>query len=93
MIEILKISLITFMFTILGEKGRIFHFYQKAISGLPDWLRKPLGGCFLCMTGQVCLLYYPIVYWNEYNIVDHLFFCSVGIAATIVYNKIYEIIW
>ena len=81
------------MFTILGEEGRIFRFYQRFIERFNVWIRFPLGGCFMCFTGQVCLWYYLITYWHEYNLIDHLFFCSAGIAASFVYNKIYELVW
>lgn len=94
MMEALKISLIAFMFTVLGEKpGMIFHWYQRLISRLPQWLSFPLGKCFICFTGQACLWYYIIVYHvdlhNIYSVVDFLWFISIGIAASLVYNFIY----
>lgn len=89
MIEILKIALISFMFCGLGTEGMIFEPYQKLIRQLPDWIRKPIGGCYICFTGQVCLWFYLIKYFNVYNPVDHLFFISAGIMSAMVYHKIY----
>jgi len=88
MIEILKISLIAFMFSALGEEGKIFHFYRKLICRLPEWLCRPLGGCFICFTGQACLWYF--IFTKPFNIVELLFFVSAGILASMVWNKLYQ---
>ena len=88
MIEIFQISLIAYMFCALGQnKGMIFYWYQQLICKLPDWLCKPLGGCFLCFTGQVCLWYF--IFTKPFNIIELLFFVSAGIFASAIYNKIY----
>lgn len=97
MIEALKISLVAFMFVALGEKpGMIFHPYQRLITHLPQWLSFPLGKCFVCFTGQVCLWYYIFMarfnIMNFYAVMDLLFFISFGIAASLVYNAIYQIL-
>lgn len=90
MIEILKISLIAYMFVALGEKGKIFHFYRRLICRLPEWLCRPLGGCSICFTGQICLWYFIIT--KPFNIVELLFFVSAGIFASMIYNFFYEIL-
>jgi len=88
MIDVLKISLIAFMFCALGQdEGMIFNWYQKLIVKLPDWLCRPLGGCYKCFVGQVCLWYFVFV--KPFNIVELLFFISAGILSAMVYNKIY----
>jgi len=87
MIEVLKISLITFMFCALGQEGMIFEFYQKLIKKLPTWIYKPLGGCYKCLTGQVCLYYF--IFTKPFNIIELLFFVSAGILSSMFYNKIY----
>ena len=89
MIELLKISIIAFMFVALGDKGMIFRRYRKAIRKLPQWLYFPLGGCYLCFTGQACFWYYIVVYFKDYNLIDHLFFVSGGIFLSSVYHKLY----
>jgi len=88
MYEIAKISLIAFMFCALGqEKGDIFHWYQKLLRRLPDFLRKPLGGCYMCFTGQICFWYFVIT--KPFKILELLFFVSAGIMIAMIYNKIY----
>jgi hypothetical protein len=87
MIEILKISLIAFMFCALGTEGMIFEWYQKLIKKLPKYLNKPLGGCYLCFTGQVCLWYF--LFTKPFNIIELLFFVCAGIFCSMIYHKIY----
>ena len=72
-IDILKISIITTAFVNLGAPGMIFAWYQKLIEPLPDYLYNPLGGCVKCFTGQIALWFYLIKYFNQYNLIDHLF--------------------
>ena len=82
-----KISLICFIFLVMGEPGMIFSFYQKLIDKLPDWLYKPLGGCSYCFTGQVSLWYFIIT--QKFDILELLFFVSLSIF----FVKIYSTIW
>lgn len=88
MIEILKISLISYMFCALGSKGMIFSPYRRLIDKLPDWLNWPLGACFKCFTGQVMLWYF--IFTHKFNIIELLFFMSVGIMMSMVYDKLYR---
>jgi hypothetical protein len=88
-VEIIQVSLIASMFSFLGEPGMIFWRYRRLIMRLPDWLNKPLGSCHLCFTGQCCLWYYLIVHFNEYNLLNHLFFISAGIFLSSIYALIY----
>jgi hypothetical protein len=88
MIEILKISLITFMFCALGQdEDDIFYWYRNMIRYLPTWLYKPLGGCYACFTGQVCLWYFLIT--KPFDIIELLFFISAGILCAMIWNRIY----
>lgn len=88
MIDIFKISLISFMFCALGrDEGTIFYWYQKLIKRLPIWINFPLGGCYKCFTGQVCFWYFIIR--KPFNIIELLFFVSAGIMASMIYNKLY----
>ena len=89
MIELLKISLVAYIFTVLTWEGKIFHFYRKLIDRLPDWLFKPLGGCHMCFTGQVCFWYY-LIFIDGYNFFDHLFFASAGIFLSMAYHALYK---
>ncbi len=91
MIEILQISLIAFMFCALGHgEGMIFHWYQRLIKRLPKWIGWPLGGCYLCFTGQVMLWFYLLKYFEDYNLIEHLFFISAGIFASAIYYKVFN---
>ena len=88
MIEILKISLASFMFSAIAQKdGSILNWYGKLIEKLPHWLCKPLGGCYMCFTGQVMLWYF--VFTKPFDIVELGFYISAGIMASMIYNKIY----
>ena len=86
----IKISLIAYVFCACGEPENIFAFYQRAINRLPLYLSKPLGGCFKCFTGQICFWVYLINYFNSYNIIDHLFFTSLGISLSLIYNYLWN---
>jgi hypothetical protein len=91
MIEILKISLMAFILvTIIQSKQSFLTFYHKVIKKLPWYLYKPLGGCYRCFVGQVCLWYYIVE--KPFNILDLGFFVSAGIAVSIIYNRIYCLI-
>lgn len=87
---LLKLSLIAYVFCALGEPDMIFSFYRKLLDKLPCWLANPLGSCFKCFTGQVCLWGYLIIYSKEYNIINHFFFVSAGIFLSLIYNKIWD---
>lgn len=88
-LTVIKISLIASMFSFLGEPEMIFAPYRKLIMKLPDWLNKPLGSCHLCCTGQACFWYYLVVNFNNYNLIDHLFFASAGIFLSSIYAIIF----
>lgn len=85
---VIKISLIAYVFYRLTEPEQIFAFYGKLISGLPEWLWKPLGGCVRCFVGQVC--FWAFLFLQPYNIIEHLFFASAGIFLTFIYDIIYN---
>ena len=85
-----KISLIAFIFLQLCEPGMIFSFYLKLIDKLPIYLKKPLGYCLYCFEGQVCFWTYIIAYHSDYNLLDHLFFTSLGIFLSSIYDKIWS---
>lgn len=94
MIEIAKISLIAFVISaLIQDEQSSLTWYHNLIKRLPWWLFKPLGGCYMCFTGQVCLWFYLITrltnYRFEYDFFDHLFFITAGIMFSMVYHKIY----
>jgi hypothetical protein len=76
------------MFCALGQdEGMIFYSYQKFIKRLPEYFRRPLGGCYVCFIGQVCFWYFIIT--KPFDIMELLFFISAGILSAMGYNKIY----
>ena len=86
--ELLKISLIAFMFSAIVQKRRsIFTWYRFLIEKLPWWLARPLGMCYMCVTGQVCLWYY--LFTKRFDALEFMFFVTAGIGLSMVYNKIY----
>jgi hypothetical protein len=93
MIDILKITLITVIIaTLIREKKTPLSWYGKLIKRLPWYLKKPIGGCYLCFTGEVCLWTY--IFTKPFNLsyqyfFELLFFVSAGIFMSAVYNKIY----
>ena len=76
----------------LGEPGMILDWYQKLIGRLPEVLWKPLGGCLKCFSGQVGFWFYLIVYLEDYNIFNHLFFTSTVIFLSMIYHAVYSIL-
>ena len=88
MIEILKISLITYMFCAMGRDGLIFTPYQRLISKLPDWLSWPLGKCFKCFTGQV--MFWWFLFTHKFDVIELLFFVSAGILISMIWDKLYR---
>lgn len=85
--EILKLSLIAYVFTALEKKRMPFHWYKKLICKLPWYLCKPLGGCYMCLTGEVCLWY--LVFSGQFHWLETPFLVCIGIISSMIYNKIY----
>jgi drug/metabolite transporter (DMT)-like permease len=87
MIEVIKLTIIAYVFCRLGDPGMIYSFYQKLIGRLPDWLFFPLGGCFKCFTGQVLCWYFLI---NKTPVFDLMFYVASGIFLSMIINWIWE---
>ena len=89
MIDAIKISLITFMFSALSQQERsVLSWYGRLINKLPWYLSRPIGGCYMCLTGQVCLWYYVIMV-RPFHVIEFGFFVAFGIMCSMVYNKLY----
>jgi hypothetical protein len=87
----IKITIICYIFYTLGEVGMIFNIWQKWIEMLPNWLYKPLGGCYKCLVGQAVLHTYWITHLNNYKIIDQLFYPAFGILIVTLLNYLYEL--
>jgi hypothetical protein len=86
-----KLALIATVIVRLTETDMIFSWYGRLISNLPNWLYFPLGGCTKCFSGQVCFWYFLITHFHAYNLFDHLFFTSLGIFLSLIYDKIWTL--
>lgn len=86
--EMFKISLTAFMFSaIVQREHSLFTWYRVLIQKLPWWLARPLGMCYMCVTGQACLWYF--IATRRFDFIELAFFVSAGIGLSMVYNKIY----
>ena len=47
-----------------------------------SWLYKPLVGCFICVTGQLALWGYLIIYFHRYNLFEHIIVICGAILIT-----------
>jgi hypothetical protein len=92
MIILLKISFIAYMIYWLGDPEEFFAWHQKLIKDLPIWLYKPLGGCYRCFTGQICFWAYIVIYFKDYDLIDHGAFVAGGIFLSMIYNLLFAII-
>jgi hypothetical protein len=88
--EALAIGIIVYVFVILTSPGMIFYFWYKWIDHLPDALFKPLGGCNLCLSGQISLWFYLIKYFHSYNFFEHIFFISGTILTVMILDKLID---
>lgn len=87
-----KLALIAYVYSvILTEDEMILNklYIYLGQSNLPDWLFKPLIGCFRCVAGQFGLWGYLIINFRDYNVFDHLFTIMFTIFISIILNKIY----
>jgi hypothetical protein len=89
MIEVLKISLTTFMIAVLiREEKTPLSWYWKWLNKLPWYIGWPLGGCYRCFVGQICFWYF--IFTKSFNLVELGFFISTGIMSSMIYNKLYN---
>jgi len=92
MIEILKIALVGFMFSALTQQERsCLSWYGRLIKRLPWWLCKPLGGCYMCVAGQLMFWYFILT--RPFDLFELAFAVSAGIFVSMIYNKIYCYLW
>jgi hypothetical protein len=81
-----KLSLTAYVITTLIQPEQALSWYGKILDNMPYWVANPLGLCFKCFTGQVCFWGYLIKYIHEYILIDHLFFTSLGIFLSLIYD-------
>jgi hypothetical protein len=94
-ILLFEISFTAYVIYWLIAPEEIFGFYGQWLLSFPEkikWLSKPLGGCYRCFTGQICMWSYLVIYRKEYNLIEHGFFIAGGIFLSMVYNLIFAIL-
>jgi len=88
--EIFAVAIVAYVFVILTSPGEIFYFWYRIINHLPDWLFRPLGGCFKCAAGQAALWFYLIRHFHSYNFFEHIFFISGTILTVMILDKLID---
>lgn len=82
-IDSILISLIAYVYAeILTGEGMLLsgvYVFLRDRLKLPKWLFMPLIGCAYCVAGQMGLWYYLIVYFKQYDLIDHILFASIAI--------------
>ncbi len=88
MLEILQVSVVAYVATLLMEEGMILSWWYNLIRKLPDILYKPLGGCIACTGGQAGLWYYLIAHFHSYSFFEHVWFIAATIFTVLILDKI-----
>ena len=67
LIEIVLLSVVAYAWSeILLRTNMLFARVGRLLNKLPLWLRKPLGTCYICFSGQLSLWYYVIEYGFDF---------------------------
>ena len=89
-IESIFIGIMAYVYAgILTEPEMIFnkpYVYAKEI--LPDWIFRPIIGCFYCVAGQLAFWYYIYLSWGYYDVIDHILFITSAIFTTEIISTI-----
>jgi hypothetical protein len=95
----LKIAIVAYVYSdVLTEPGMVFNGLYQLLNRLPEWLFKPLIGCYKCVAGQMALWIYLFFCLTTphsiemvlYSIGNHIFFVSLTIFFTWMINKVYR---
>lgn len=89
---IILCSIIGFVWSeILTQPGHMFNsLFNWIDKNFNSIIAKPLGGCALCVTGQIALWTYLYTYRHDYNIFQHIAFISSSIFITWLLLKLQE---
>ncbi len=89
---IILCSIVGFVWAeILTQPGHIFNWLFNYIDkNFQTWISKPLGGCALCVTGQIALWTGVYIFRQDYNPFQHIAFISSSIFITWLLLKIQE---
>ena len=96
-----KIAVVAYIYSeVLTEAGMILNWFFHLIGKLPEWLFKPLIGCFKCVAGQFALWTFLVQKFENYSNIktifeltelvgNHIFFISITIFIAWLINKVY----
>lgn len=96
----IKVAIVAYIYSDVLTEGDmilngVFHFLDKR---LPEWLFKPVIGCYRCVAGQLALWSFLYIKWDQYGsgfnvglIANHIFFISLTIFIVWITNKIYRL--
>ena len=91
MLEILKLGVIAYALGVMMQPNMVLNWYYRLIDRIPyDFIFKPLGGCNICLSGQIALWFYLITYWKEYNLFEHIFYVCGTITITLILDKLID---
>ena len=79
---IILMSITAIVVNLLLEPFMILNWYGKLLDKLPTWLSFPLGRCEKCLSGQLALWFYLILYFDNYDFICHLFTITTTIFIT-----------
>jgi hypothetical protein len=98
----LKIAIVAYIYSdVLTEGGMILNGLYVWLDSkkIPDWLFKPLIGCYKCVAGQMALWSFFVVNFSEYMNIksifeltvlygNHLFFITLTILLSCLVQRI-----
>ena len=91
MLDILSYSILIGIFAyvfinVLIPEGEVLGFYSKFLYKInKEWLRKPLGGCLQCFTGQFSL--WSGAFYLRLNPFDLILFIALSIFTTLIIER------
>ncbi len=91
----IKLAIVAFVYSeVLTEPGMALNWLFHLLNKLPEFLFKPLIGCFKCVSGQMALWVFLYFNWNGYDLIafgNHVFFISLTIIASWIVSKIWNL--
>jgi len=94
MLEAIFIGLASFVYVeILQDRGMIFNGWCNLMVRMGykwEWFTKPLGLCVVCNSGQLAMWVYLYRNWNDYDLMQHIYFVCVAIIVSKISTFIYQ---
>lgn len=89
-LEPLHIAITAWVFVMfLTNENEPLYFWRRLIEKIPtEYIRNPLVECEYCVAGQLSLWYYIIKYWENYSVVENIFFVTTTIFIVELINRV-----